>query len=331
MKRAWPWLRALIGVAILVVVVWRVGTGPFLAGLRVVDVPSVLAALGITLLTTVACAYRWWVVAHHLGLPLRLRRAVADYYRALFLNVVLPAGVLGDVQRAVQHGRESRDLGRGVRAVVLERTGGQIVLIVLSLVVLLAQPSVASTVVRDVATAPTAAIIAAAVVVIAVVVAAVTVWRGRVTSRWRRGVADTVADIRTGLLSRHTWPVVVVVSALVLAGHISLFLVSAHTAGSHASAARLLTPVILTLLASGLPINLGGWGPRESVSVLAFQLAGLGATEGLTVSVVYGVLTFVGALPGAVVLVVRLWLDRRGQVQLEERVVPEPEPADRSA
>jgi hypothetical protein len=31
--------------------------------------------------------------------------AVADCYRALFLNSVLPAGVLGEVHRAVIHGR----------------------------------------------------------------------------------------------------------------------------------------------------------------------------------------------------------------------------------
>jgi uncharacterized membrane protein YbhN (UPF0104 family) len=330
LKRAWPWLRALIGVAILAIVVWRVGTGPFLDGLRVVNVPSVLAALGITLLTTVASAYRWRAVAHELGLALTMRRAVADYYRALFLNVVLPAGVLGDVQRAVQHGRQSRDVGRGVRAVVLERTGGQIVLIALSVVVLLAQPSVASTVVGDVATSPAAAILAG-IIVLAVVVAAVTLWRGGSTSRWRTAVGTTLADLRAGLLSRRTWPVVVLVSALVLAGHVSLFLVSAYTADTHASVARLLTPIILTLLASGLPINFGGWGPRESVSVLAFQVAGLGATQGLTVAVLYGVLTFVGSLPGAVVLVARMWSGRRAQVQLEERVVAEPEPADRNA
>ena len=64
---------------------------------------------------------------------------------------------------------------------------------------------------------------------------------------------------------------------------------------------------MLALLAMGLPLNIGGWGPREGVTAWAFGAAGLGAGTGLSVAVVYGVLSFVAALPGAVVLVARWW------------------------
>ncbi|MEC3982251.1 lysylphosphatidylglycerol synthase domain-containing protein [Amycolatopsis sp. H20-H5] len=123
--------------AVLGVLGWRFGTGAFVAGLRVITVPSVLAALGIGLLTTVLSAGRWCLVARRVGLRLPLSKAVEDYYRALFLNAVLPAGVLGDVHRAVAHGRQSGDVGRGVRAVVLERVAGQAVLLELGAVLLL--------------------------------------------------------------------------------------------------------------------------------------------------------------------------------------------------
>jgi uncharacterized membrane protein YbhN (UPF0104 family) len=324
LRSAWPWLRVLVGVAILAVLVWRLGTGAFLAGLRVVSGPTIAAALGIGLLTTVVSALRWCLVARRLGLSLSLRTAVADYYRATFLNCVLPMGVLGDVQRAVGHGRSSGDVGRGVRAVVLERTGGQIVLFVLCVVVLLVRPSVASTALRDIATGPAGVIVLAVVGVLV----AVLLW-GRRTARWRRAVSTAVTDARQGLLSRDTLPAVVVLSAVVLAGHITLFLVAARAAGSTAPVGRLLPLVVLALLASGLPVNIGGWGPRESATALAFGAAGLGATQGLTVSVVYGVLTLVTCLPGAGVLVFRYtgWL-RTGtgpKVQLEERVVTEEE------
>jgi uncharacterized membrane protein YbhN (UPF0104 family) len=212
-----------------------------------------------------------------------------------------------------------------VRAVVLERTGGQIVLFVLCVLLLLVQPSVASAVVRDVGASPAVAVLVG--VVVAAVVA-VLVW-GRRRSWWR----VVSADVRTGLLSRKALPAVVLLSAVVLAGHLALFWVAARTAGVTAPVTHLITPVVLTLLASGLPVNIGGWGPRESVSVLAFQLAGLGASQGLTVAVVYGVLTFAGSLPGAVVLLWRMWRARRSrpQVEFEKGVVVERETADRGA
>jgi len=54
-----------------------------------------------------------------------------------------------------------------------------------------------------------------------------------------------------------------------------------------------------------VPLNVGGWGPREGVTAWAFAAAGMSATQGLTIAVVYGLLAFVAALPGAVVLVAR--------------------------
>jgi hypothetical protein len=60
--------------------------------------------------------------------------------------------------------------------------------------------------------------------------------------------------------------------------------------------------MMLTLLAMGVPVNVGGWGPREGVAALAFGAAGLSAAQGLTTAVVYGVLALVASLPGVVVL-----------------------------
>jgi uncharacterized membrane protein YbhN (UPF0104 family) len=51
-----------------------------------------------------------------------------------------------------------------------------------------------------------------------------------------------------------------------------------------------------------LPLNIGGWGPREGVMAVAFGAVGLGAAQGLTTAVVYGVLSLIACLPGAVVL-----------------------------
>ena len=53
----------------------------------------------------------------------------------------------------------------------------------------------------------------------------------------------------------------------------------------------------------GLP-NVAGWGPREGVAAWAFGAGGLGAQQGVATAVVYGVMVFVGALPGAIVMLV---------------------------
>src|SRR5690606_35436883 len=136
--RAWAWLRTMGGVAILASLAWKVGAGGFLAALRVINVGTLLAACGLGLLTTVLSAWRWRLVARGLGIALPLRTATADYYRATFLNAALPGGVLGDVHRAVRHGKDLGDLGLGVRAVALERFAGQAVVVATGIALLLA-------------------------------------------------------------------------------------------------------------------------------------------------------------------------------------------------
>lgn len=293
------------GVVILAALLWRMGTGVFLDGLRRIDGPTLLVAVGIGLLTTVFSAWRWALVARGLGIRLPLVPAVADYYRALFLNAALPGGVLGDVHRAVRHGQSTGDLGRGVRAVVLERAAGQAVLTVVGGAVLLTMPSPVLADARHVA--PLAGL--AALGALAVVVA---LRMNRAPSRRGRALRAGLAEAREGLLSRRNWPGVALSSAVVLSGHLAMFVVAARVAGSGASVAVLLPLAVLALLAMGLPLNIGGFGPREGVTAWAFGAAGLGASSGLAVAVVYGVLSFVAALPGALVLVARWYTGLRG-------------------
>ena len=85
-RSIWSWVHPLAGVGILAALLWRLGSGPFVAGLRLIDAHALGAALGIGVLTTWACAWRWSLVAGGLGVRLPLHTAVAHCYRATFLN-----------------------------------------------------------------------------------------------------------------------------------------------------------------------------------------------------------------------------------------------------
>jgi uncharacterized membrane protein YbhN (UPF0104 family) len=284
-KKSWPWLRLLIGLGILTALLWWHSTDAFVDALHAIDAGAVVIALAVGLVTTVLSAARWWLVAQRLGLHLPLSGAVTDYYKAQFLNAVLPAGVLGDVHRAVSHGHRSGDVARGVRAVFLERIAGQGVAVVAGVLALFAHPALVS------AMAP--ALIPAGVVLAVVLILA----------RWRhRALTSTFADLRAVV---RAWPGVVALSVAALAGHLALFVVAARLVGSTAPLLTLLPLLLLALLVMVLPVNVGGWGPREAVLALAFGAAGLGSAQGLTVSVVYGVLSFIACLPGAGTLLVK--------------------------
>ena len=299
-RAAWRWVRLAATAATLGVLVWRLGTSPFLDGLRTVDGGALAAAAGLALLTTVCCAWRWRTVARGLGVDLPLGAAVAAYYRSLFLNVTLPGGVVGDVHRGISHGRDTSDVGRGLRAVAWERSAGQVVQIVLTVAVLLVMPSPVRAAMPLIALALFAATIAVALA--ALLRPAI----GR--SWWARLRGAAARDLRHGLLAGRAWPAIALASAVVVAGHAVTFLIAARTAGATAPLSRMLPLALLVLLAAALP-NVGGWGPREGVTAWAFAAAGLGASRGVATAVVYGVMVFVASLPGAAVLVAS-WVRR---------------------
>jgi len=300
----WRWARLLGGALILAVLVWRVGTGPFLEGLRTIDGWTLAAAAGIAAITTLCCAWRWRLVAHGLGVEVPLRVAFAAYYRSQFLNTTLPGGVLGDLHRGVRHGRDVGDVGRGLRAVGWERSAGQAVQFMLTVIVLLLLPSPVHSSMPVIAGAVLVAVLGA-------VLLSRVLPRGG-TTRVARVARTAAADIRGGLLANRAWPGIALASLLVVAGHTATFMIAARTAGTSASFIQLLPLALLILLAMGIPTNIGGWGPREGVAAWAFAAAGLGAHQGVTAAVVYGVMALVATLPGAAVLVAE-WL--RGQLR----------------
>jgi glycosyltransferase 2 family protein len=295
-RSVWAWARILGGAGILVLLVWQVGTGPFLDGVRRVDGSALVAALAIGALATVCAAWRWRLIANGLGVRLPLGGAVAAYYRSQFLNTTLPGGLIGDVHRAVRHGLDIGDLRLGVRAVILERLAGQTVHVVVAMLVLLALPSPVR------AYMPAAVAITAAVALCAWILARV-LGRGD-SSRLARALRTARSDLREALVAQGAWAGVLAGSAVVLAGHLATFVLAARTAGATAPLPQLLPLIVLATLAMGLPLNIAGWGPREGAAAWAFGAAGLTSTQGVAAAVTYGVLVFAASLPGALVLLI---------------------------
>lgn len=304
------WARLLAALATLAAVIWRLGAGPFLDGVRAVDGRALLAASAIGLLTTICSAWRWTIVARGLGVHLSLPAAVAAYYRSVFLNLTLPGGVAGDVHRGVSHGRDVHDVGRALRVVAWERAAGQLVQAVLTIVVLLVLPSPVRSFM------PLVVVALAATAIGVVLVDRARARGGR--SRWARVRNAVAADIRAGLLHRKALPAVALASVVVVLGHVVTFLVAARTAGVTAPPSRMLPLALLAMLAMVLP-SVAGWGPREAATAWVFAAAGLGADRGAATAVAYGVMVLAASLPGALVLVAG-WLPRRERSPLSERV-----------
>jgi uncharacterized membrane protein YbhN (UPF0104 family) len=311
-------LRLAAGVIVLWFLVRQLGAAPFEDGLRAVTWQAVVAAVTLTALTTVCSAWRWQVVARALGVGIGLADAVRAYYRSLFLNSVLPGGVLGDVHRAVMHGRDAGDVVLGLRAVGWERLWGQVTQAVVTVVVLLTLPSP----VRPALPYVLAGM--AGVAGCAVLVVGLAARRGR--PRLARAARAVSADLRRGLLVPDVWPQLTLASVLVVAGHTLTFVIAARVAGSTAPLGELVALLMIIQVAGVIPLSIGGWGLREGAAAWAFAAAGLGAATGVTVATLYAVLMLAAVAPGAGLLLGDAVRRRRDPGHSGEPGRPDPAP-----
>ncbi len=281
--------RSLVGVGVLVAVVAQVGSGPFLRGVLSIDLRLIVAALALSAVATAAAAWRWSIIAGRLGVGIRYPQAVGMYYRSQLLNTVLPGGVVGDVQRALTQGRDAGNVGQGARAVVIERTIGQLVQIALAVIVVACFGLEFEGYLL--------AAIGIVLMVLALAALAMTATSARVSAALRR----ELDELSAGVGSPGAFVRVVVASIVVVACHVVTFGVAVAAVGASVPPMRLAALALVVLLAGAIPLNLGGWGPREGIAGWTFAVAGLGASAGVAASTLFGILAMIAVAPGLVV------------------------------
>jgi glycosyltransferase 2 family protein len=281
-------LAARVGLPVLALaLLWqRLGAQAFRPSLAVVAPLPMLAALVLGGVAVAAQSARWRVLTSGAGMRLGRREALAECYRSSALNTVLPGGVVGDVLRAWrQRTRAPEGWRPAAGSVLADRAAGVCVLLAAAAVVLVAE-------------APPVAV-AAAVSVACVALAVTWPLLRRLTLRQRAAVWG--------------W------SAVALAALVGLSVVVAVSIGVHGSAVAVITLGLGLLAGMAVPLNLGGWGPREAAGALAALLVGAPPAVGVAVAAGYGLLSTVSVLPGFVILAIPglAGAVRRGPRQVE--------------
>lgn len=302
-------LRPLLGLALLVGLVIWLEPAVVLAEVQRLSPGWALLALALTLPPLALSAWRWRLTARLLGLSLGIRRALAEYALALFLNQVLPGGVAGDATRAWRHARTSGRRGGAWRAVIIERASGQLAMALLCVVVLVASPLWHELMARAAAGVAASGWLPA----VGVVVLLLVVLGWRFARHPPAALAGLGGDLRRSLLAASVWPKQLGGSLLVVVSYALVFVCAARAIGVSLPLATLLALVPPVLLAMLIPLSVAGWGVREGAAALVWGLAGLPPAQGVAVSLAYGVVVLVASLPGALVLLQRLAGTARGR------------------
>ncbi len=327
-------LRAAVSLALLAGLAVWLDAGAVLSRLASMRPSWVLAALAVSVVQVAVLAWRWSFTARRLGVDLPWPVAWREYYLSIFLNQVLPGGVLGDVARAWRQVRSQIRVqapgGPAVRAVVFERLSAQAVMTTVAGVSLLFLP---------VTVAPgSRSVMIGAGLLVGCLVITMAVWMRRQSSGWSL-FGPVLAEVGAAHLSPGAFAAQLASAAVVVATYLATYLLAARAVGVETPwpvILPLIAPVLMSML---VPVTVAGWGLREGAAAVLWGAVGLTVADGVVVSVAYGLLVLAGSVPGALFLTVgsrrgrsrARSVDESAQIQIEQHVVPEPEAPARRA
>jgi uncharacterized protein (TIRG00374 family) len=262
------------------------------------------AALGFLLLMSqiALLAARWREIAKVCGTMLAFNSAFQITFMAAFFNQVLPSTVGGDAVRIWLLARKGAGWASATYSVLADRVVG---LVVLAFIVIACLPFT-FTLVHDSIARTVLLVIGFGTVAGAVVVVLTGVQFRQFFNRWMltRHLSSALYSIAAVCRSRRSATIVLSCSVAVhlLTVTAAWCCVKAVTAPiSFAQVLFIIPPVVLI---SSVPISIAGWGVRESSMIIAFAYAGLSQSDGLSVSILLGALSFVVGVVGGIFWIV---------------------------
>ncbi len=256
------------------------------------------AALAILVLAAQPAigALRWFVVMRHMGAGISLSQSVRLTYISTLLNQILPGGVGGDAVRMWLAFREGYQISQALNGVALDRILGLATLLAGASVCVVALDRYEELKALERALVPLALLaIAGLGVLMALDRSPAALQRFRSV----RALGYLAKDARRLFLSASAMPAVL---ALALLGHInlcsSLFLF-ALAFNVPLGAWLLAAAVPPVILASSIPVSVGGWGTRETAMVALMGALSAPAESAVVASIAFGISGILISLPGA--------------------------------
>lgn len=268
------------------------------------DIPLLLMALTLAVLSTILASYRWGRITRILGLAAGWRFYLTSYFKGSFFNQALPGSIGGDAVRIIDLHESGKNWSDAFYAVFIDRIAGLAGLLIINIVALMLMPTFLP---------KSFSMTILTICVSGLLGLCALFFLKRIGFLRRIKLLSKLVELSTAF-----WAVYKNKREAFLQIGISVLvhLFSVLCVYSLARAVRLdfepwiycllMPPVFLMMI---IPISLAGWGVRESIMVTLFAMIGADKAAILAVAMLYGVTVIIASLPGAFV-----WLSEKKRI-----------------
>ena len=278
-------LRVLVSAALLGAVLAYADVGEVAAAMRDGDWRWLLPSLALIAVAVLLAALRWWLLLEGAGIHVPARKSIRPVAVGYVLNYVLPTAVAGDAVRTWVVGRESGRLLGSAAATIVDKLAALSCLVAVGWAAYIVdRGAVPESVILAFAWLSAGLVAAGALGALA----AAGVWPiiHRLPERLALMIRESWRILQVWASSRKVLAAVVVLAVVYQAVVVSALVLVAKTVGLELSFALAAVTAAVVLVATLIPVSVGGVGIREGGFVLLLGQAGVDAAEATLFSLV---------------------------------------------
>lgn len=268
----------------------RIDWGEFSATFARLHPGEALLGLAVLWFGMAIAVWRWHLILHALGSPMRAGETALLFASGLFLSLFLPTGIGGDIYRLARVQRGGFGVQRAAISLAFERGSGLLALLLIAAPAVILNPGT-----RDLTVLAAAFGGGALALLLALRVWGRVIWSA-LSTRFSRLGSLFAAPVRRALL-RVFSPVLLASFAIQLSTIGACFLL-ARALDVPLDSADALALVPLVVLAGQLPIAPGGLGVREAAFVFFLGRVGIPESQAFAVGLAWLMALYATGLAG---------------------------------
>jgi uncharacterized membrane protein YbhN (UPF0104 family) len=292
-------VKIVVSAALLYLALRKVDLSALLSRFTVTSLFWIGTAIAVVFLQIFVGVLRWREVSAACGAPLELGRAMRYNVIGSFFNQTLPSAIGGDAVRLWLVARAGAGWRAATYSIFVDRAIG---LIALAIIIVASLPWSYSLITDPHGRSALLLVdLTALAGGLGFLVFGALQWRWLKTWWATHHLHACAAIANRVIFNRRRGPLVAILSLMVhvLAVVVAWCVVQSIAAPVGFGDVFLLVPPVM--LITMMPISIAGWGVREATMGLAFGFAGLAASEGVNISLLFGAVFFlVGAVGGLV-------------------------------
>jgi uncharacterized protein (TIRG00374 family) len=291
-------LKVIVSLGLITFLINQVDFKAIVNILKNVDITMIIYAMILLTIQVFIATTRWQFVLKCQKIMLGYKNTLQILWSGLFFNQAMPSSVGGDVIRGYYLKKQGMTLGRATLGVLMDRLFGMVglaLLVVASLPLLfeLINDSIARSGVLFIALGISLALL-------------FIFFTDKLPGNFShlkviRGFYSLSQDGRHCISKNYNGLIIIIISILIHLISVVTVMTMAIGLGINVEWSGFLLIIPLVTLMMVVPISIAGWGVREGVMVVGFGYLGVVPEAALALSILYGLLMLVVALPGGVV------------------------------